>query len=214
MVGAFTMSSYRVKKNVENVLNALELLREHQNKLLFKLKILLFIVSILLFVNYDLTFLSYSTVLNAEILLSYLIYPLALLSALVLILVIMPFVIFPSDVIDLLELVILKKRMYDEAVYEYSIKISSRFLLSLILSEVLSSLLLFLFYIRETFVIHLQYTFVDFLLSHIPFLFVLLLFLVVYFYRDKIFVLVANSYLNIYLWDTGKIDIRNSDTYP
>ena len=208
------MINYPVKKNIENVLNALELLKEHQNKLLFKIKILLFIVSVLLFANYDLTLLSYSTISSAEVLLSYLVYPLALLSALVLILTIIPFVVFPSDIIDLVELIILGKRTYNAAVHEYSIKISSRFLLSLILSEVLSSLLLFLFYVRETFVVQLQYTLIDFFLAHIPFLSALLLFLIIYVYREKIFTLIANSYLNIYLWDAGKIDIRNPDTYP
>ncbi|MGQ4832894.1 MAG: hypothetical protein ACP6IS_03215 [Candidatus Asgardarchaeia archaeon] len=206
--------NYKVQKTVENVINVLERVKKHQNSLLLKLKILLTIVTFLLFINYEISLFGYLKITNPRILLSYLVYPFALISALILILTILPFVVFPSIIIDSLERIFLGVISYDQALDEYSAWLSSRFLLSLILAEVLSSILFFLFFIRSTFVFAVGYSLFDYFLTLIPLLFVLICFLIVYRYRKRIFVLIANSYLNIYSWDSGKIDIRDEHTYP
>ncbi|MCD6515745.1 MAG: hypothetical protein J7L07_12535, partial [Candidatus Odinarchaeota archaeon] len=91
---------------------------------------------------------------------------------------------------------------------------SSNILLVIVLSEILSSHITLIFYLRETFSTGGVFTFIDFLISQMPFITSLIASVIILLMKKRIFIFLSNRYLNIFNWMEGPIDILRHETYP
>ncbi|MCD6514191.1 MAG: hypothetical protein J7L07_04635, partial [Candidatus Odinarchaeota archaeon] len=88
------------EKSREAVINTLLQVKAQNIRLLKKLKILLAVVFISMFVNFYLMFWSIIIFRNLEYILSQMIYLLSLLATVVLIILFLPFAIYPTSLVD------------------------------------------------------------------------------------------------------------------
>ncbi|MEQ9714637.1 MAG: hypothetical protein ACTSSP_01655 [Candidatus Asgardarchaeia archaeon] len=202
------------EKSKEAVINTLLQVKAQNIRLLRKLKLLLAVVFISMFVNFYLMFWSIVIFRNLEYILSQMIYLLSLLATMVLIILFLPFAIYPTSLVDGLIGLINGTHTLNLIQEDYFTRLSSNILLVTVLSEILSSHITLIFYLRETFSTGGVFTFIDFLISQMPFIASLIAGAIILFMKKRIFIFFSNRYLNIFNWKEGPIDILKRETYP